>query len=146
MPAFIITLKLKPMLCWYMFNSWFSRKGGKKAPTCSNCQFHGEIPLMADFKLPLHHEATEAIHTWAPTSCCKSARARFITPPSELQTFWKYNSKFPQVRVKLTWWCFQRSTSMELQYFNLKYLNQLSSDLTKTLGVFLGFPLQIKQP
>lgn len=123
---------------------------GKKAPTFSNCQFHGVIPDLANFKLPLHHEVTgqswEAIYTWAPISWCKPARAMFVTPPFEFKTFWKYNSKFPQIRVKLTWWCFQRSTSKELQYFNLKYLNQLSSDLTKTLGMFLGFPLQIKQP
>lgn len=85
---------------------------GKKAPTCSNCQFHSVIPHLANFKLPLHHEVTgqswEAIYTWAPISRYKPERATFVTPPFEFKTFWKYNSKFPQIGVKLTWWCFQR--------------------------------------
>lgn len=88
--AFIIRLKLKPMLCWYMFNNQLSRRKKKTALASSICKFHGEIPLMSDFKLPPHRELIEhrmrkRCAYLAHTSWCMPARAGSVTPLVELK-------------------------------------------------------------
>lgn len=88
--AFITRLKLKPMLCWYMFNYQLSRRKKKKALASSICKFHGEIPLTSDFKLPPHRELTEhrmgkRCAYLAHTSWFMPARVGSVTPLVELK-------------------------------------------------------------
>lgn len=75
----------------------------------------------------------------------RPARAGSATPPTQLVTLWKCRSKFLKTGVKLTI-VLSKTCICEAPLFKFKIFRSVVFRSHKTLGVFLGFWPQIRQP